>query len=386
MAMLKSPFRSSFLWLTLTWVLVACSDRTTQSSPVESGAQNPETNPSLVAEPAPLDSSAGAVLYRANCAPCHGEKGDGQGIVPLTRPARSFLEGAFSFGNTQKAVARTITNGIGGTQMPGFSAQLDAAAIQTLAEYVIALGPEQDIPLESATILHVGDRPQVVRGGLPPIQEGLAVVPRGLLLGGTDGLSFQYDAENVRLLGVRQGDFVKRKDWENRGGDLLEPLGTLIHVVDGGDPQSMWLLGSLLGGTMDVKLKLRATEISEGKAWIEYSLLDGNGKEFMAMRETGRALSLGGWSGYRRVFRSIHRPPGLQLTLREPQLNSRTVKLGDNGRSATVYTQKDGTALIVLSTMDIVVDGEANAVQTVDFLFGRADTPENLAELAEAVQ
>ena len=386
MAMLKSPFRSSFPWLTLACVLIACSDQTTPASTTESGTQNPETGTHVVTDSAPADDPEGAVLYGANCALCHGEKGDGQGIVPLTRPARSFLEGAFSFGNTQVAVTRTITNGIGGTPMPGFGAQLSAAEIQTLAGYVIAFGPEQDIPLESATVLHVVDRPQVVRGGLPPIQEGLAVVPRGLLLGGTDGMSFQYDAESVRLLGVRQGDFVKRKDWGNRGGDLLEPLGTLIHVVDRGDPKSMWQLGSLLGGTMDVNLKLRATEVSDGQAWIEYSVLDGNGKEFMAIRETGSALSLGGWSGYRRIFKSSQRPPGLQLTLREPELNSRTVELGNNGRSATVYTQKDGTALVVMSTMDIVVDGEANAVQTVDFLFGRADTPENLAELAEAVQ
>jgi mono/diheme cytochrome c family protein len=386
MAMLESPFRSSFPWLFLVGLLFACSDQAGQSSTAESGAQNPDNSTPVVTDAAPEDHSEGAVLYRTNCALCHGEKGDGQGIVPLDRPARSFLEGAFSFGNTPKAVTRTITNGIGGTQMPGFSAQLSAEEIQVLAAYVIALGPEQDIPLESATVLHVGERPQVARGGLPPIQEGLAVVPRGLLLGGTDGLTFQYDAETVRLLGVRQGDFVKRKDWENRGGDLLEPLGKLIHVVDSGDPKSMWLLGSLLGGTMDVNLKLRATEVSDGQAWIEYSILDGNSKEYMSIRETGSALSLGGWSGYRRVFKSNNRPPGLQLTLREPELNSRIVELGESGRSATVYNQKDGTAFIIMSTTDIVADGEANMTQTVDFLFGRADTPENLAELAEAVQ
>jgi hypothetical protein len=137
---------------------------------------------------------------------------------------------------------------------------------------------------------------------------------------------------------------------------------------------------------MDVNLKLRATEVSDGQAWIEYSILDGNSKEYMSIRETGSALSLGGWSGYRRVFKSNNRPPGLQLTLREPELNSRIVELGESGRSATVYNQKDGTAFIIMSTTDIVADGEANMTQTVDFLFGRADTPENLAELAEAVQ
>jgi len=386
MAMLKSPFLSSFPWLSLTFLFAACSDQAAAPPEAGVGLENQGLETSVVVASPGVDNSEVALLFRSNCAPCHGDQGDGKGLVQLDRPARSFLEGAFSFGNTHAAVVRTVSSGIGGTPMPGFGAALSAAEISTLADYVISLGPEQDIPLESATVLHVGDRPQIVRGGLPPIAEGLAVVPRGLLLGGTDGLTFQYDAESVRLLGVRQGGFVKRKDWENRGGDLLEPLGKLIHLVDGGDPQTMWQMGSLLGGTVDLQLKLRATEVSAGQAWVEYALLDGNGKEFMAMRETGSALSLGGWSGYRRVFKSINRPPGLTLTFREPQLNSRMVKLGESGRSAQVFDQADGTALLLISTLDIVADGEANSTQTIDFLFGRADTAENLAELAEAIQ
>jgi hypothetical protein len=62
------------------------------------------------------------------------------------------------------------------------------------------------------------------------------------------------------------------------------------------------------------------------------------------------------------------------------------VKLGESGRSAQVFDQADGTALLLISTLDIVADGEANSTQTIDFLFGRADTAENLAELAEAIQ
>lgn len=383
MAMFAPSFRSPLSCVALLLFSASCSDQAAE--PTKTEESNASTT-SAVTGSVTADVSEGAKIYQAQCALCHGENGDGKGIVVLDRPARSFLEGAFSFGNTTAAVTRTVTNGIGGTPMPGFASVLNETEISAVVDYVISLGPEQDIPMESATLLQVMDRPVVVRGGLGPIAEGLPTIPRGLLLGGTDGLTFQYDAETVRLLGVRQGEFVKRKDWENRGGDFLEPLGTLIHLVDGGDPNTMWQLGSLLGGNMDVKLKMVATEVSNDKAWLEYALLDGNGKEFMRMRESGSALSMGGWSGYRRVFQSINRPPGLTLTFREPQLNGRTVELGDSGRTAQVFEQKDGTAFIMMSTMDIVADGEANATQTIDFLFGRADTPETLAELAEAVQ
>jgi len=148
----------------------------------------------------------------------------------------------------------------------------------------------------------------------------------------------------------------------------------------------MWQLGSLLGGSMDINLKMLATEVSDGKAWLEYALLDGNNKEFMRMRETGSAISLGGWSGFRRVFKSVNRPPGLTLTFRDPQLNGRTIEVGESGRTAQVFEQADGTALILMSTLDIVADGEANSTQTIDFLFGRPDTPESITELKEAVQ
>ena len=383
MAMFLSSFRNPITCVVLLVLCAACSDQAKEQ------AQQPEkdTNTAaVVTDNVPTAVSEGAEIYSTLCAPCHGVDGDGQGLVQLDRPARSFLQGAFSFGNTPAAVTRTVTNGIGGTPMPGFGSSLTEAQISAVVDHVISLGPEQDIPMESATVLQVENRPLVVRGGLGPIADGLPIVPRGLLLGGTDGLTFQYDIENLRLLGVRQGGFVKRKDWENRGGDFLEPLGKVIHLVDGGDPATMWQLGSLLGGSMDINLKMLATEVSDGKAWLEYALLDGNNKEFMRMRETGSAISLGGWSGFRRVFKSVNRPPGLTLTFRDPQLNGRTIEVGESGRTAQVFEQADGTALILMSTLDIVADGEANSTQTIDFLFGRPDTPESITELKEAVQ
>ena len=43
---------------------------------------------------------------------------DGNGVTELDRPARSFRDGGFSFGNTPEALFRTISTGIPGTPMP----------------------------------------------------------------------------------------------------------------------------------------------------------------------------------------------------------------------------------------------------------------------------
>ena len=63
-------------------------------------------------------------LFFDNCASCHGETGDGDGWTELDRPARSFRDGGFSYGNTPEALFRAISIGIPGTQMPGFDTSL----------------------------------------------------------------------------------------------------------------------------------------------------------------------------------------------------------------------------------------------------------------------
>ena len=72
------------------------------------------------------DHAEARTLFIANCASCHGEKGDGEGTTDLDRKARSFKDGGFSFGNTPEALFRTLTTGIPGTPMPGFGGSFAA--------------------------------------------------------------------------------------------------------------------------------------------------------------------------------------------------------------------------------------------------------------------
>jgi len=175
-------------------------------------------------------------LFLTACASCHGEDGDGKGTAELDRPARSFLEGGFSFGNTPDALARTITFGIPGTPMPAWGEAYDERQRRLLAEYVLALGPPGTEVDAEQTLMAVGTRPAVARGILPSIGEGAPLRPRGLLIGTPAGLTFEYRIDDVRLLGVRQGDFVARDDWIGRGGAPLRPLGTLVLLEGDGDP------------------------------------------------------------------------------------------------------------------------------------------------------
>ncbi len=266
---------------------------------------------------APQDSPAleARALFVANCAACHGETGDGQGTTTLDRPARSFRDGGFSYGNTPEALFRTISIGIPGTPMPGFDLALAEAERRALAEYVISLGPEIREVTEAETLLVVRDRPLVVRGKLPPIVEGAAERPRGLLIGTTDGFSFEYRADDVRLLGVRQGDFVRRSDWSGRGGTGLEPLGKLVFLVEGGEPEPLF---TEYPGEVPLRAQLAATRIRDGKASVAYRMVDATGRELARVEETPRALSTSVGTGFvRRLELSAEALP-VELRIRVP--------------------------------------------------------------------
>lgn len=72
----------------------------------------------------------GKALYLQDCAICHGEKGDGKGLLAesLDTKPRNFTTGKFKFRSTNSSSIptdadffRTVTRGIPGTAMPSFS-------------------------------------------------------------------------------------------------------------------------------------------------------------------------------------------------------------------------------------------------------------------------
>jgi cytochrome c oxidase cbb3-type subunit 3 len=76
-------------------------------------------------------SPAGAKLFRAQCAGCHGVDGSGTGQGPALN------KGVFRHGSSDDAVVRTISKGVPGTTMPGFS--YDASQMWQLVTHIRSL-------------------------------------------------------------------------------------------------------------------------------------------------------------------------------------------------------------------------------------------------------
>lgn len=266
------------------------------------------------------ESSAVKRLFSENCATCHGETGDGQGTTQLDRPARSFKDGGFSFGNTPEAIFRTLSVGIPGTPMPSFDL-LREEDRRALAEYVITLGPPIEEVTVEETILAVRDRPLFVRGLLPPIAEGLPSHPRGLLVGTTDGMTFEYRVDDVRLLGVRQGDFVERTDWRGRGGTPLKPLGKVVVLIEGGKPEGTFELQTA-SGQEKLRARLSGTRVRGDAGSLEYHLVDARGIEVAHVEEAPRALGTAFGAGFVRRFVLTGGRSACQLWANAPEQSS----------------------------------------------------------------
>jgi mono/diheme cytochrome c family protein len=65
----------------------------------------------------------GEELYKVNCAMCHGDKGLGDGAAgaSMNPKPRNFVEGQWKNPGDSVGLFNTITSGIGGTSMAGFS-------------------------------------------------------------------------------------------------------------------------------------------------------------------------------------------------------------------------------------------------------------------------
>ena len=265
---------------------------------------------------------SGRTLFLANCASCHGSDGSGQGEMVLDRPARSFKDGGFSFGNTISSIERVISSGIPGTPMPGFKATLDPRKRLAVAKYVQSLGPPLVVVDPDDTELIVTDRPKVIRGELAPVAEGQSSHVRGLIAGGTDGLSWEYRTDDVRLLAVRQGDFVKRENWSGRSGEPIKPLGRMVRAVRGGDAgPSFYVNGK------PVKSQLAGTSVVKGSMAIRQKLSVGD----IHVQEVGQAATVGAMSGYERVY-----------AIENPQMDRLSINLNLDGSAESLGTGVNG--------------------------------------------
>src|SRR4029077_8872576 len=96
----------------------------------------PKENPNTT----PADLKNGQQLFMAQCARCHGPKGEGERGTVLTQPRLSRAP-------DDQALFQVIRDGIKGTEMPGGYA-LDTRETWQLTAYVRSLGrmPQEAVP------------------------------------------------------------------------------------------------------------------------------------------------------------------------------------------------------------------------------------------------
>jgi cytochrome c oxidase cbb3-type subunit 3 len=85
--------------------------------------------------PASADLAAGAILFADNCAPCHGDTGEGNhefGAPDLT-------DTIWLYGSNLDTIIASIANSRRGS-MPVWGTRLDATTVKALAVYVHSLG------------------------------------------------------------------------------------------------------------------------------------------------------------------------------------------------------------------------------------------------------
>ncbi|MBM3975720.1 MAG: hypothetical protein FJ299_01875 [Planctomycetes bacterium] len=262
---------------------------------------------------APVSNLDARSLFMTYCAACHGETGDGNGTTKLDRPARSFKDGGFSYGNTPEVIAKTLQYGIPGSVMPSFGKALTDEQRLLLAKHVISLGP-QDLPTESPDrVLVVKDRAVVARGKLPPIVESGEEIPRGLLVGTPDGFTFAYRTDDVRLIAVYQGEFAERTDWMGRGGTQLKPLGKLVAEL-GTAPTAMFQIPRAFGAqptepagrSIPLFARMRSSRAEGDRIFVAYDLVkekNDRGPALLSVEESIRSATTSVGSGWRRNFR-----------------------------------------------------------------------------------
>jgi mono/diheme cytochrome c family protein len=90
---------------------VGLSATISPSATMSQGGALPKTNP-IPTSPASI--KAGSFVYATNCRPCHGLKGEGDGVAPPpgSKPA-NLAAGILKHGSTDPQMFKTIKEGVG---------------------------------------------------------------------------------------------------------------------------------------------------------------------------------------------------------------------------------------------------------------------------------
>ena len=160
----------------------------------------------------PADQAAGAKIFSAHCAPCHGAGGQG-GLGP------NLASGAFFHGGTDADLYSTITEGIAGTAMPGTF--FDGTQVWQVVAYLRTLGGSGgDVPRGDARHGEALFREKGCAGCHLVRGEGGIQEPDLSFLGSRSSVG--YIRESSRLAGLIPADPLRAvcRNWEPERTEL----------------------------------------------------------------------------------------------------------------------------------------------------------------------
>jgi hypothetical protein len=128
---------------------------------------------------------------------------------------------------------------------------------------------------------------------------------------------------------------VRRTDWSGRGGTPLEPLGKVVHLVAGGQPETFFLSAG-----QPLVARLSSTSQRAREVELEYHLIDAARAEIAHVREIPHVLTAPFGTGFTRQLQLVPSAAGAQLELRCKGLavggELHALELGDGARGAVV--------------------------------------------------
>jgi mono/diheme cytochrome c family protein/Tol biopolymer transport system component len=240
-----------------TWNVDATIDRAGQP-PAQATFAVPIAAPGESSGPAnPLQANAQAIqagkqLYAANCVPCHGANGTGNGVIAAgmnPRPA-DFTQHMIPGKHTDGQVFLWIKDGISGSAMPAWGARLSEEQIWQLVTYLRTFGqaatPAATLPAESPAAVAPTAAPAQVQEPLPPMvfarerglwrSDGDGQPPRQLI-----GQDVGYAAEHPAVApDGAQIAFILRTPPPLTATLPISPSALYLMGADGANPHVLW--------------------------------------------------------------------------------------------------------------------------------------------------
>ena len=188
----------------------------------------------------------GEAIYASQCSGCHGEAGDGQGMLTLSwlpRP-RNFVYGSFRYRSTPSGspptdadLFRTVSKGLAGSGMPAFEAILSEQERRDVVAYIKQFSSAFCLWVRALTPRSVSAAPQVTE---QRIARGASIyVDSGCP--SCHGAEGKGDGRSGQDLKTVEGDPIIPRDlthkWSFRGGHT--PSDIYRRIANGMDGSSM---------------------------------------------------------------------------------------------------------------------------------------------------